>query len=413
MPVIDSRLPRRTLLLIAWTAQARLTAASTYVLCVLGASARGRVDGDEPASRALNLVALVPAHDEEPLIADCVASLLAQDYPADRREVIVVADNCGDGTARAAQNAGATAWPRDDPDHPGKGAALTWALGRLWAKRPETDAVVIVDADCLTTPNLLAQLAGALANGADAAQADYTVSNPTASPFSALRAAGFSLKHRVRARGRQRLGLSPGLFGTGMAFSRDLLAQLRWSDSVTEDTELYLRIVEAGLRVAYVGDAAVTSPMPADAEGAQSQQLRWETGNSELMRTRLSRLAWHGVRDRDRERLGAAAELALPSQSAQVAGQVGVLTGAVALRDRRLAVCAMATLGAQAIYVVAGLASAGGIRLLSYGVRALPSFLAKRTRVLTRVSTGHGARAWERTPRSVATEPGVDRTGGT
>ena len=407
MPAIGSRLPRRALRPLAWAVQARLTAASAYLLCVLAAGSVGRFGAQEPSSGELAFAVLVPAHDEEPIIAAAVASLLAQDYPAARREVIVVADNCSDGTALEAENAGAIAWQRDEPDHPGKGPALAWGLERIWRMRADFDAVVIFDADCSATPNLLSLLAGALVEGADAAQADYAVSNADASSLSALRAAGFSLKHRVRAHGRRRLGLSPGLFGTGMAFSRDLLTELPWSASVTEDTELYLRIIEAGRRVAYAGGAVVTSPMPTTAQGAQSQQLRWETGNSELLRRRLARLAWRGFRDRDRERLGAAAELALPSQSAQLTGQAGVLIVAMALRDRRLAVWALAGFVAQATFVVVGLASVGGVDLLLRGVQDLPSFLAARTHVLTGVFAGSGATAWERTARTDTTSADI------
>ena len=65
-----------------------------------------------------------------------VEALRHQDYPPGLLDVIVIADNCSDGTAAAASVAGAVVWERADPDAPGKGRALTWALDRLWRELP-------------------------------------------------------------------------------------------------------------------------------------------------------------------------------------------------------------------------------------------------------------------------------------
>src|SRR3984893_1174366 len=50
----------------------------------------------EPRSR---LTVIVPAHDEAGMIADCCRSLLSQRYQRELYRVVVIADNCPDGTA--------------------------------------------------------------------------------------------------------------------------------------------------------------------------------------------------------------------------------------------------------------------------------------------------------------------------
>src|ERR1700752_3254583 len=110
-----------------------------------------------------------------------------------------------------------------------------------------------------------------------------------------------------------------------MGFSASLLRNVPWSASVTEDTELFVRLTLAGRRIVYAEGAQITSPMPARAEDAAQQQLRWETGNAELVRSQLVRLAVQGVRTRDRQCLGAAVELMLPSQTVMSAGTMGLL----------------------------------------------------------------------------------------
>ena len=101
-------------------------------------------------------------------------------------------------------------WERDDPEHPGKGQALAWALGRLPEAFPDHEGVVFVDADCLVLPGRSPRSGAELRDGASVAQADYRISNPEASPSAALRYAGFGLfEHRApagqdRARALQR-----------------------------------------------------------------------------------------------------------------------------------------------------------------------------------------------------------------
>jgi cellulose synthase/poly-beta-1,6-N-acetylglucosamine synthase-like glycosyltransferase len=299
-----------------------------------------------------------------------------------------------------ARSAGATVWERQDAERRGKGAALSWALGRLEHERPQTDAMVFVDADCQASPNLVSALAGALRQGADAAQSRYLVSNADESSQAALRAAGFSLKHIVRARGRAGLGLSPGLFGTGMAFVAELMHDSTWSESVTEDTELFLRLIETGRSIAYVEHATVSSPAPLTSRDAEDQQLRWETGNRQLLRARLSRLLYRGLGERNREMLGAAAELALPAQSTIVTGQSGVILIAMLTRRRRLLQVSVATLAGEVVYVAGGLILVGGTASLLKALRHLPRFLILRVRILATVSAGGGARSWDRTKRS-------------
>ena len=194
--------------------------------------------------------------------------------------------------------------------------------------------MIVVDADCIASPDLCATVARELADPeVQAVQARYDVSNPDASPTAALRAAGFVLKHVIRARGRTHLGLSCGLFGSAMAFRVSVLDDVRWPASVTEDTELHLMLVQRGIVVRFAEAAGVTSPMPTTAEAAVQQQTRWESGNAQLAgRLYLMRLLARGVGTRDVQLLAAGGELLVPSQSMVAAGSLAVVTVAAVAR---------------------------------------------------------------------------------
>ena len=71
---------------------------------------------------------LVPAYNEEAGIGGTVQSLQALNYPPDRSRIVVLADNCTDGTARIAAAHGADVIERHDPVRRGKGWALQFGI---------------------------------------------------------------------------------------------------------------------------------------------------------------------------------------------------------------------------------------------------------------------------------------------
>jgi cellulose synthase/poly-beta-1,6-N-acetylglucosamine synthase-like glycosyltransferase len=227
---------------------------------------------------------VVPAHNEEGGIAATVRSLQSVDYPGDRRRILVVADNCTDGTAARAADAGAIVLERHDDTHRGKGYALAHAFERSLGDGL-ADAVVVVDADTGVSPNLLRAFDARLRVGAAAVQAHYAVANRDASWRTRLMHIGFTLFHDVRSRGRERLGLSAGLRGNGMAFAVPTLRAVPHDAfSVVEDVEYGIRLGLSGHRVFYAGEALVFGEMVSSERASRSQRQRWEGGRWLLAR---------------------------------------------------------------------------------------------------------------------------------
>lgn len=59
-------------------------------------------------------MAIIPAHNEEAVVADLIESLKKQDYPKELYDIYVIADNCTDKTAEVAKQAGAIVYQRFD-----------------------------------------------------------------------------------------------------------------------------------------------------------------------------------------------------------------------------------------------------------------------------------------------------------
>jgi cellulose synthase/poly-beta-1,6-N-acetylglucosamine synthase-like glycosyltransferase len=99
-----------------------------------------------------HLVVLLPAHNEERDIGTALEALTSQTRMLD--EVIVIADNCTDDTARIAVEHGATVMKTSGNAHR-KAAALNYALELILPRLTDTDAVLVQDADSYLDPRFV------------------------------------------------------------------------------------------------------------------------------------------------------------------------------------------------------------------------------------------------------------------
>lgn len=118
--------------------------------------ARATTDDHAWADRleSSRLVALLPAHDEEQALPAALASLRAQVAVPD--EVVVIADNCSDGTSEVAFGLGAQVLVTRDNPHK-KAGALNQALDVLLDRLDDADLVLVMDADSLLERHFLAE----------------------------------------------------------------------------------------------------------------------------------------------------------------------------------------------------------------------------------------------------------------
>jgi 1,2-diacylglycerol 3-beta-glucosyltransferase len=279
-------------------------------------------------SSRVRFAIVVPAHDEEEGIGGTVRSLLAIDYPRALFEVVVIADNCSDATADRAAQAGATVLIRRDPERRGKGYALQYAFAHTASST--ADAVVVVDADTVASPDLLKAFAARLEEGALAIQADYAVRNPDASWRTRLMAIALGSFHELRSRARERLGVSCGLRGNGMCFATSLLRRIEHNAfSVVEDLEFGVLLGREGVRVHYAAEAHVYGEMVTSAKRAVSQRRRWEGGRKSIARRDALDLLRTGALRRDPLLIDLAADLLVPPLSQlAIACCAGVLLSA-------------------------------------------------------------------------------------
>lgn len=296
------------------------------LLCVF--NRRRSVAMPSPSFERLpRLLFLVPAHDEELLITGCLRSLLRMTYPATHRRVVVIADNCSDGTAGLARNEGVECFERVDPTLPGKPRAIAWMLKQV--DLSEWDACVIVDADSTVAPAFAMGLARLAPLNDIVFQPNNGVLNEFENWLTRLGGLLGRSRFEVSYPRKQSAGLNIPL-GNGLGIGTNLLIRDGWrSYSITEDTELYAVYTEAGVTIRHASAADIFSQESRSLGEGAIQRRRWIAGRFRILREWAPRL----LRSPDigwRQKLDALVELALPAPVLHLLAALAVVVAALA-----------------------------------------------------------------------------------
>jgi cellulose synthase/poly-beta-1,6-N-acetylglucosamine synthase-like glycosyltransferase len=288
-------------------------------------------DRSRPADREVRFLVLVPAHNEELVIANGLAAI-----EADRRErdrVLVIADRCTDRTAEIARSYGAAVLERGEDEEPGRAAARQ--AGLEYARDLEWDVVIMLDADSVIEPGFFAACERTMAAGAVAAQARSESGRGRTLATEASLAA-FTLQGITIPRGRNALGVSVRLRGTGMAIRRDVALQHRFFAPASEDLFFTLDLMLDGVRCEHIEAARLRSDGASTWGAFGGQKVRYEAGRTMAARAYIPRLLRRAVRHRDLACLEAAWFLATPpfalaAVSTLLGTGLAALAGATAL----------------------------------------------------------------------------------
>ena len=255
----------------------------------------------------IRFLVLMPAHNEERVIAQALGAIRADLRRDD--VLLVVADRCSDTTAEIARSFGALVLERGDDQPPGRAAARQAGLEQ--ARELDWDAVVMLDADSVIEPGFFDACAHAMASGAAAVQARSESGRGRTLATEASLAA-FTLQGITIPRGRERLGVSVRLRGTGMAIRRDLALTHRFTAPASEDLFFTLDLLLEGHRCHHVEVARLRSEGASTWGSFGGQKVRYEAGRIAAARAYVPRLLRRVAAERDTACLEAAWFLATP-----------------------------------------------------------------------------------------------------
>ncbi|MEO6123071.1 MAG: glycosyltransferase family 2 protein [Ilumatobacteraceae bacterium] len=355
---------------------------------------------------------VIPAHDEQDTIGRTLASLANSSYPSGLFAVHVVADNCSDATAEVAAGFGVLVHVRDDPSSRGKGPALNWLMDELRPSQDEFDAVIFIDADTVVDSGFLAEMDRQLQSGAHVVQGRYEVAEAFESPATAIRWCALACRHHLRPLGRTALGGSCGLFGNGMAMTKAVALERRWTGHLVEDIEFQLDLLLHGVDVVYAPHARVMAEMPNTLAASVTQHQRWERGRFEIVAShgpRLVRSLMRAQQPGPSRRLATAdalIDLAVPPLSILTAGVVASTGVGLALTTFGAGRgSSRHALGGPIMLAVIGVHVAAGLKLMDAPRAAYRSLLHAPVLVAWKVSlllraVGTTDSEWIRTRRN-------------
>lgn len=248
-----------------------------------------------PPGRRPFFVFVVPCLNEELVIGRCLDKLLA--LPSTDFAILVVDDGSDDGTAAVAGGYDpARVWLlRRTPPYArqGKGAALNAAYRHLWNSGllagfdPNDVVVAVVDADGRLQPDALETVAPYFQQPkVGAVQIGVRMYNAHESLLARMQDIEFVVFTEIYQRARRHLG-TVGLGGNGQFVRLTALRSLEdspWTDCLTEDLDLGIRLRVHGWVSEYTGRTWVEQQAVTSLPRLIRQRARWFQGHLQCSR---------------------------------------------------------------------------------------------------------------------------------
>ncbi len=236
---------------------------------------------------------LIPAWNEDAVIATTIDRLMKLNYPADRLRVYVIDDASSDQTPylsieKSKEYPGQVIHIRRVAGGEGKAHTLNYGLDVLWAN-DWTEAVLIMDADVIYTEDSLLKMARHFSDPSIGAVTAYIKEGSNAPnyvqrfiTFEYITATGAS------RRAQNVMGFLACLSGGAQLHSRENLMAIGgqiFSATLAEDTFTTFWTQLRGRRAIFEPNALVYAEEPDDLVGLWKQRVRWARGNVQITGT--------------------------------------------------------------------------------------------------------------------------------
>ena len=238
----------------------------------------------------LNYGIIIPARNEEAVVANLIDSIRKNNYPQDKLTIFVIAHNCNDKTAEKAREAGAIVYEYNNPEENTMGYAFRYLFDRIKEDYgiKSFDGYFLFNADNIVDVNYFDKMNDAfVAMGKKHTITSFRNSkNFGSNLISALYGLHFMYGCRYECRGRTVLGCSTRIQGTGYVISSDLVKDGWKYVTLTEDWEFSTDQVIAGQKIYYCDDAVFYDEQPTSFRIMWRQKVRWARGHFLVFFTR-------------------------------------------------------------------------------------------------------------------------------
>jgi cellulose synthase/poly-beta-1,6-N-acetylglucosamine synthase-like glycosyltransferase/peptidoglycan/xylan/chitin deacetylase (PgdA/CDA1 family) len=252
-----------------------LVSGRTLIIGILALTEKFRPDHPQAPGQLPGVTVLIPAHNEESVIVQTVASVLASDHPDIR--IIVVNDGSADKTGELLDD-NFSHEPRVRIIHQenhGKAAALHLAMSLA-----ETEIVVTIDADTEIEPDAIRKLVRHFSDPTVGAVAGNVKVGNRSRWLTRWQALEYITSQNMEKRAFDLLNcitVVPGALGAWRKKAIDAAGGIT-ADTVAEDADLTIAIRRLGWRVSYDEEAIAWTEAPETAGQLIRQRFRWTFG---------------------------------------------------------------------------------------------------------------------------------------
>ena len=211
---------------------------------------------------------------EDAVILPTVHACLAQDYPDDRYDVVVISDHMQPET-----NAVLSSLPikllQVDFEKSTNTKSLQAALGYL--DKAAYDIALVIDADNIIAPSYLSELNDAFSVSGVRVVQTHRVAKNLNTGMAYLDAISEEINNSIFRLGHVNLGMSAALIGSGMAFEYPLFYDAMMDNTSVGgfDRVLEMKLLYKGIHIHYLPDTIVRDEKIQKANSFYRQRRRW------------------------------------------------------------------------------------------------------------------------------------------
>ncbi len=218
------------------------------------------------------IAVMIPAYKEDGVIVHVVKDALKQEYPKDKFDVVVIADDFESSTLAKLEQLDIILFENNFKIST-KSRALNYALEHL---SDEYEIACILDADNIMASDFLKQINQSIAAGYKAVQGHRVAKNLNTS-FSILDAVSEEINNNIFRKAQRVMGSSSTLIGSAMAFDFQMFKEMMAQVEVVGgfDKEIEMRLYSNGLKVEYLPKAFVYDVKVQNARVFSQQRRRW------------------------------------------------------------------------------------------------------------------------------------------
>ncbi len=237
---------------------------------------------------------IIPARNEESVIAGLIESIQKNRYPQDKLQIFVIAHNCTDQTAEIARKMGVTVYEYNNPEECTMGYAfqhLFSCIERDYGTQ-NYDGFFLFNADNILDSNYFARMNDAF----EYYDKQYVITsfrnskNFGTNLISGLYGLYFAAGCRMESRGRTVTGCSTRVQGTGYVINSNVVKDGWHYVTLTEDWEFSADQILLNNMIRYCDDAVFYDEQPTSFKIMWRQRVRWSRGHLLVFYARIKDL---------------------------------------------------------------------------------------------------------------------------